>query len=431
METVALPVGSQRSRDRADDGWDPSLAVADASPRSSSRLEKAQATAVAALAAVASYLDADEDTPVFFGRLGETLAGLVGARRVAFWRLGPRETLLLQPNAFGFESGSTIGEARLQAGPPGGAMERVLLHDQITLDKGSSPELDAVWRDLGLTGVRNSIAASWRAGDRRIGVVAAYDSRRGFSPSDLWLLRLAAMSTGLLWQYKEAEDDLGATAVRLEEAVGARRRLLSNIASGGDEARRRFASALHDDSLQLLTGASLQVERIRAESQGSHQAVQLDHLKTTLSKLEDSLRRLLINVSAEVEVVINLEEAISERLEALRIQSGIEAHVDLNLPEDISAPVQTIVLKNVSEALINVEKHGHATRVLVAAEPVDGGIRVEVVDDGTGFVLSESMPGHVGLISMKERAQLAGGWCTVESEPGAGSRIEFWIPKSL
>lgn len=388
--------------------------------------------AVAALGAVASHLDADEEPAIFFGRLGETLASLVGARRVAFWRLGSRGVLSLQPLAFGFGAETPIGEARIQlrsaAGEP---MARAIFEDELELDRGTAPALDALWRDSGIPGIKSSIAAPWRAGDRRIGAVAAYDSRRGFTPNDLWLLRLAAMATGLLWQYKETEDELGATAVRLEEAVAARKRLINNIASGGDEARRRLASALHDDSLQLLTAAALQVERIRAEAQESHQSVKLDQLRNTLAKVEDSLRRLLVNVSSEVGVSVDLSEAISERLEALRVQSGIEPHVDLRLPADIAPPIQAILLKNMNEALTNVEKHGHATRVVVTAEEVDDGIKVEVVDDGTGFVLAESLPGHLGLVSMKERSQLAGGWCNFESEPGAGARVEFWVPRNL
>ena len=69
----------------------------------------------------------------------------------------------------------------------------------------------------------------------------------------------------------------------------------------------------------------------------------------------------------------------------------------------------------------------------VSADEVEGGIRIEVVDDGAGFVVAESvhMPGHLGLLSMKERAQLAGGWFRVVSEPGAGAKVEFWVPRNL
>jgi signal transduction histidine kinase len=242
------------------------------------------------------------------------------------------------------------------------------------------------------------------------------------------------MATGLVWQYKEAEDELSTTAVRLEEAVAARRRLMSNIASGGDEARRRFASVLHDDSLQLLTAAELQLERLQAEANGSHQAVQLDHLKSTLGKVEDSLRRLLTNMSTEaLELNIDLHQAIRERLESVRMYSGIETQVDLRLPDQVPAAIQAIVVKNVAEALTNVEKHAYATRVLVSAGVVDGGIKVEIVDDGAGFVVAESvhMPGHLGLLAMRERAQLAGGRFRIDSEPGAGARVEFWVPQNL
>jgi signal transduction histidine kinase len=71
--------------------------------------------------------------------------------------------------------------------------------------------------------------------------------------------------------------------------------------------------------------------------------------------------------------------------------------------------------------------------VLVSAEVVDGGYKVEIVDDGTGFVVAESvhMPGHLGMLAMRERAQLAGGWFRIESEPGAGATVEFWVPQSL
>jgi signal transduction histidine kinase len=428
VEIVALPAGR---------GGEPAQAGnrSGRSQRSGPRLEKAQQAALAALTAVSSYLDADEDLPVFFGRLSETVAGLVGARRAGFWRFGPRGVLALQPRAFGFPTDSPIHSKRIARGlNSGGTVDRIVFGDDLELVGGTSPELDAMWRELGVAGIKNSIAVPWRAGDRRIGAVVAFDSRRGFSSNDLWVLRLAAMATGLVWQYKEAEDELGTAAIRLEGAVGARRRLMNNIASGGDEARRRFTSALHDDALQLLTAAELQLERIRGEANGTHQAVQFDQLRTTLGKVEDSLRRLLTTLSTEnLELDTDLTENISERLESIRVHSGIETQVDLRLPAEVAAPIQAIVVKNVAEALTNVAKHAHATRVFVSAAEVEDGIRVEIVDDGTGFVVAEAveMPGHLGLLAMKERVQLAGGGFHIESEPGAGAKVEFWVPRNL
>jgi signal transduction histidine kinase len=438
VEIAALPAGSQEESARAGHGLGQTdVAGTEMKPRlrSTQRLDKAQHAAYAALAAVSSYLEADEDLPVFFGRLSETVAGLVGARRAAFWRLGARNALTLQPQAFGFSAESQLHSLRIQRSSNGQDMiQRIVFDDDLEVEGGTSPELDSLWRELGLLGIKNSIAVPWRAGDRRIGALVAYDSRRGFTSNDLWVLRLAAMATGLVWQYKEAEDDLGAAAVRLEDAVGARRRLMNNIASGGDEARRRFTSVLHDDALQLLTAAELQLERIRSEANGSPQSVQLDQLKSTLGKVEDSLRRLLTTLSPEsLELDLDLNEAIRERLESVRIQSGIETQFDLVLPDQVPPAIQAIVVKNVAEALTNVEKHSHATRVFVSANETDDGIRVEIVDDGAGFVVAEAihMPGHMGLVAMKERAQLAGGRFQIESEPGAGTKVEIWVPLSL
>jgi len=434
VETVALPVSGAVAPAANGHGRPPSDGLK-RKTRAAKRQEKNQQSALATIEAASSYLDADEDLPAFFERLCRTIAEQVGARRVAFWRLGPRGTLAVQADPAGFEPDSPIHDVKLELGAQGeGIVERLVFRDELDVSKGTSPQLDAAWRQVGLHNVKSSIGVSWQAGERRIGALVAYDSRRGFTTSDLWLLRLAAMATGLVWQYREVEDELGQTAVRLDDAVAARRHLLNNIAAGGDEARRRFASALHDDSLQLLTGAELQLERLRAESNGSHQAVQLDQLRSTLRKVEDSLRRLLINVSPEpLQLAHNLKEAMCERLDSMRINSGIEAHIDLRLPDRVPEAIEAIVLKNISEALTNVEKHANATRVLVSAEEVGGGYRVEVTDDGTGFVVSESVqvPGHLGLLAMRERAQLAGGWCHIESEPGAGAKVEFWLPQTL
>jgi len=396
------------------------------------RLEKAQTAASIALGAVSSYLEADMELPAFFGHLGETVAGLVGARRVAFWRLSSHGALAVQPEPFGFRSQSPVRSLRIPLARDGKAVaERIVFRDELELRNGTCAELDELWRENGLRGMRNSIAVSWPAGDRRIGALAAYDSQRGFTTDDAWVLSIAATATGLVWQYREAEEELDVAVERLEEAMAARRQLLANVASGGDEARRRFASALHDDSLQLLTAAELQLQRIRNDSSNSRSNAQLDQLAATIKKVEDSLRRLLITVSPEaLDLKVGLKEAIRDRLETLRVHTGIEPDLDLQFPDDLPNEVELIVFKNVAEALTNVEKHSHATRIRVAASALDGGVVVEVADDGAGFVVDECMhvPGHLGLLAMKERAQLMGGWCRIASEPGQGAKVKFWVP---
>lgn len=435
MEVVAVPSdrASEAVSSSAELGPEAANGESPARPKSraTQRLEKAQLAAYMVLRAVSSYAGTEVELPVFFGSLGETVAKLVKARRVAFWRLDPDGTLSVQPAPYGFADDSIVHDLRIpMSGKAEGVAEQVVVRDELEIVNGTSPDLDALWQTSGLDGIRSSIGVAWRAGDKRLGALVAYDSKRGFSNDDAWVLRIAAMATGLMWQYREAEQKLDRTSDRLELEAAARRQLLGNIASGGDEARRRFASALHDDSLQLLTGAELQLARALGEVDPAIQTELLGRLETTLKQVEDSLRRLLGNVSSQAtELPLGLDEAIRDRLQALRTNAGIELDVDLQLPELPDAS-ESVIFKNVSEALTNVEKHAHATSVRVSARSADGGISVVVIDDGTGFVVAEStnLPGHLGLTTIRERALLAGGRCRIESEPGAGTRIEFWVP---
>ncbi len=233
---------------------------------------------------------------------------------------------------------------------------------------------------------------------------------------------------------EQAEEDLSTAHQRLTDADAARRHLLDNVASGGDEARRRFASVLHDDVLQQLTGAELQLERIIADAASTRYATALADLKRTMRTIEESLRSLLYNVSpAAQDVHVNLGEAIRDRLLVLKQHTGIEPDLDIRLPKRLPETLRSIIFRNISEAVNNVEKHANATRVSVKAVAADGGVHVEIADDGTGFVVSESLylPGHLGLVAMRERAQLAGGWCRFESEPGTGTRVTFWVPSAV
>src|SRR5439155_7718736 len=90
-----------------------------------------------------------------------------------------------------------------------------------------------------------------------------------------------------------------------------------------------------------------------------------------------------------------------------------------------------ILYRIAQEALANVRKHAEAHRVSVTVEPSDGGYLVRIEDDGVGFdpaSLEGSRPGHLGLTAMKERAEMSGGWCRVTSQPGRGTKVEFWMP---
>jgi signal transduction histidine kinase len=77
-----------------------------------------------------------------------------------------------------------------------------------------------------------------------------------------------------------------------------------------------------------------------------------------------------------------------------------------------------------------VRNHAHATQVEVTLRPKDAGVEIEVVDDGVGLdvAAAEPRPGHRGVRTMQDRAEVVGGWCRIESAPGAGCTARVWLP---
>ena len=396
--------------------------------RSTERLERAHELAVEALLAVSVHARVGKDLTDFYRRLTGTVAQLVGADKVLFWQVNDNKTLTAIPGSHGIDDGFI---ARLKPGRCDPEIDdlasRVVYKDVIYRAARADADPDSLVV-LDALGVTTAISVPWRAGDHRLGLVAAYDSRNpeGFSREDTWVLHKAGLAAGLVWQLRQAETDLKKTVERLQKVDSARQLLLKNSSEAADKIRRRFATELHDDALQKLTAAELHLHRVSPDRLGP-----VDDARALLQQAEDALRKLLFEVRPPaLELPGGFEETIRDRILILRSLTGIEADLELDLPDDVQYEIKSVVFRQVSEAITNVEKHSAATRVQVTVKAEGGGIAGVVMDNGRGFVVEERdhLPGHLGLLTLTERALLAGGWCKISSEPGNGTRVEFWVP---
>ncbi|MEA2654981.1 MAG: hypothetical protein QOI23_346 [Chloroflexota bacterium] len=396
--------------------------------RSTERLERAHELAVEALLAVSVHARLGKNLTDFYRRLTGTVAQLVGAEKVLFWQVNDNKTLTAIAAAHGIDDAFI---ARLKPGRCDPEIDdlasRVVYKDIIYRASRADADAESMFV-LDALGVDTAISVPWRAGDHRLGLVAAYDSRNpeGFSREDTWVLHKAGLAAGLVWQLRQAETDLKKTVERLQKVDSARQLLLKNASTAADKIRRRFASELHDDALQKLTAAELHLQRVNPK-----QLAPIDDAMALLQQAEDALRKLLFEVRPPaLELPGGFEETIRDRVLMLRQLTGIDADLDLDLPDDVAYEIKSLVFRQVSEAVTNVEKHAGATRVGVTVKSEGGGITGSVVDNGRGFVVDERdhLPGHLGLLTLTERALLAGGWCKISSEPGKGTRVEFWIP---
>ena len=156
----------------------------------------------------------------------------------------------------------------------------------------------------------------------------------------------------------------------------------------------------------------------------------LEGLHELLEQVESSLRRLVFEVRPPaLESPGGLAQSIRDRLGMLS-GSGISPEIDVELPEDLSLDVKSMIFRQVAEAISNVERHSKATSVKLSLRVADEGVHGVIEDNGQGFVVAErsNLPGHLGLLALRERALMAGGWYKIESQPGSGTHIEFWMP---
>jgi signal transduction histidine kinase len=142
------------------------------------------------------------------------------------------------------------------------------------------------------------------------------------------------------------------------------------------------------------------------------------------------LRNLVFHLRPPALDHSGIRAALDEYLEPWARDAEIIYELHSTLADEPSQETRTILFRIAQEALSNVRKHAHATTVRITLEPRDAGVLMRITDDGVGFEAERSVVasvGHIGLISMRERAEVAGGWCEVDGRAGAAT-VQVCIP---
>ncbi|HET7445041.1 MAG TPA: sensor histidine kinase [Solirubrobacterales bacterium] len=206
-----------------------------------------------------------------------------------------------------------------------------------------------------------------------------------------------------------------------------RRRAGSAALAAQEEERARVARDLHDEVNQSLTGLLLRLEAVREAAPPELEA----ELAETKALANQAMRELL-SLARQLRPTalddLGLVAAIGGQVEQLgrgEIEAGFEAEGDFS---DLGDDAQLVVYRVAQEALSNAGRHSGAGRVAVTLRRrEDGGVALEVADDGRGFAFEESERG-LGIGGMRERALLIGGELTIESRPGAGTSVHLTVP---
>jgi signal transduction histidine kinase len=249
--------------------------------------------------------------------------------------------------------------------------------------------------------------------------------------------------------FLEANDNLKAMNTHLEDLVDQRtvelrtsvddlrrldeqrRRLLHQLTRAQEDERRVIANAFHDDAIQVMTAVAMRIGSLRMRADDPELLELLRPLEETLREAITRSRRFLFELRPPSLDRAGLGAAARELVDHFAEGTDVACSFTDELEADPRPEIRALAFRVLQEALRNVRKHARARHVGVELRRDGEGVLLRVEDDGKGFDVStgsESPPGHLGLTAMRERAELAGGWFRVTTEPGAGTTVEAWFP---
>jgi signal transduction histidine kinase len=203
-------------------------------------------------------------------------------------------------------------------------------------------------------------------------------------------------------------DDLRAASARLVAA--------------GDAARRRIERDLHDGAQQRLVSLSVTLNLARKNAEpGSRTAALLDSAMAELTAGLAELRELARGIHPAVLTERGLDPALQGLAARAPLPVRVSAAVEGRLPPAVEAAAYFVVM----EALTNVAKYASATAAEVTVEQVNGGVVIDVQDDGVGG--ADPAAGS-GLAGLADRVAALGGRLMVDSPPGGGTVVRAEMP---
>ncbi len=199
--------------------------------------------------------------------------------------------------------------------------------------------------------------------------------------------------------------------------------------------REHLAAELHDNIAQTLGFLKLKIDQVKdLLDRGVVESAQLelDRMQRSTGEAFQQVRAALTGLREPLPTAENLAEKISTSVADFRQAAGLPAELIIADPSALALPhvAQTQALLIVREALNNVRRHAHATQVWVRIDRVDGEARFSVEDNGRGFVsASIDTENHLGVSIMRTRAERSNGYLTIDSTPGAGTKVtaHFWL----
>jgi signal transduction histidine kinase len=263
----------------------------------------------------------------------------------------------------------------------------------------------------------------------------AWELYRGYIVGGLALVVVQLLLiVGLLRQWarrRKAEQVVRAREATLRSSHERRRKLVGALINAEEATRANIARDLHDDVCQDLVGISIGLSSVR-RMQGR---VEDTGIQQTLKTLQDSslemvegVRRLSHDLHPASLKLLGLAAALRAHCVDVERRHDVQVFFDVTGDAtELEPGVAVSLFRIAQEALRNGAVHGQARRLGVTLETSAEHVHLVVTDDGRGFEPDASRTG-LGLVTMEERARLAGGTLEIVSQRGGGTIVRVRVP---
>ena len=240
------------------------------------------------------------------------------------------------------------------------------------------------------------------------------------------MLRLRAAEEAL----RRGRDEL---EQRVAERTAELRALSLKLVEVQETERRFLARELHDDFGQRLTGAKMVLEMALREcgNPAAPGRAKVEEALGVIGELLAKVRQLSLDLRPQLLDDLGLVIALEWHLRRFEQQTGLPVQFKRGpLPGRPAPALETAAFRIAQEALTNVARHARARAATVRLWLADGRLAVQVEDNGAGFDAEAALAARAstGLAGMRERAVLLGGSFTLDSAPGAGTRLTAELP---
>ncbi|MFC1874082.1 histidine kinase [Chloroflexota bacterium] len=268
-----------------------------------------------------------------------------------------------------------------------------------------------------------------RSKGKLIGILALSEkqSESLYSDEEVNLLMTMANEAGVVVENARMLDSLKSQQLQVEQ-------LLAQVVLAQEEERNRISIDLHDSVAQWLVGASYRLQTFDRIIAGDERARrEVADMEQTVTKSLKELRRVVVGLRPPALDELGLTHALRQSLEELQSNDKDCRFTLKGQPFRLPSSMEITIYRVVQESLSNIRKHSEASKITLSLQFQKNLLTVEIGDNGKGFDLNNTLGsaiavGHMGLLGMKQRAEMLGGDIKMRSKEGVGTTVTFSLP---